>query len=237
MSNTTFKQDMQQKIDTIWRFVVWIVAYLISLALCLPGIFISIQYANDSCVKGSGTINIALDAWLFIACLFVQVYMLVILVFICLNARDKTFRVFWICVHVLQLGWYIIGIYLIVNSTLDCKHNSLWQMSVAYCAIMGSAWFLETIWMSLKWSGCIDKCSCSLCERCFSSTEETYYFIQPINTSSSSSTNGSNWVQQGDTLIDSPILFPGGYQHSYHDVLDDVENQCDVLPETDEFFQ
>jgi hypothetical protein len=217
--STTFREDMQRKVDTIWRFVVWIVAYMISLALCLPGIFISIQYANDACVKGSGTINIALDAWLFVACLFVQVYMLVILLFICLNAKDKTFRVFWIFIHVLQFGWYVIGIYLIINSTLDCKHNSLWQMSIAYCAIMGGAWLLETLWMSLKWSGCTERCS--LCNNCFSSAEETYYFIHPITNSPSTNTIiGTNTSPSS--------AYAQAERYGQNDFLNDIERQNEI---------
>jgi len=177
--STTFKDDIERKLDTIWRFIVWGVAFLISLAICLPGIFISLQYSQDDCVKGSGTINIALDWWLFIACSFVLLYMILLVVFICANAKTKTFRIYWIIVHIIQLVWYSIGIYLIYNSTLKCQHNSLWQMSFAYCCIMGVAWIAETIWIVLKWCGCGCNVKCGqrqCCTQCFDTNEETYYF-------------------------------------------------------------
>ena len=176
----TFKADIERKIDVIWRFVVWVIGFLISLALCLPGIFISLQYSSDECVKGSGNINIALDWWLFIACAFVLGYMIVLVVFICFNARNKTFKIFWVFVHLVQIVWYSIGIYLIINSTLECKHNSLWQMSLAYCVIMGTAWIAETVWIILKWSGCKCGCRCRGCAEYFDVNEETYYFPNSI---------------------------------------------------------
>jgi hypothetical protein len=187
MSTTTFKDDIERKLDIIWRFIVWVIAFLISLALCLPGIFISLQYSQDDCVKGSGDINIALDWWLFIACSFVLLYMIVLVVFICSNAKTHTFKFFWIIVHIVQLIWYSIGIYLIVNSTLKCQHNSLWQMSLAYCCIMGVAWVAETFWIVLKWCGCEFKC-CK-CTQCLDAHDDTYYFPNgySINTQSSPS--------------------------------------------------
>lgn len=149
----TFQQDIEQKIDTIWRFVVWALAFLISLSLSLPGIIISLQYSSDDCVTTSGNINIALDLWLLIACVFVIVYMILILILICINVMNRTLGICWLIIHLFQLGWYIIGIYLIINSTLKCKHNSLWQLSVAYCAIMGCAWIVETLFISFKCCG------------------------------------------------------------------------------------
>lgn len=177
-----FKEDINRKIDLIWRFIVWVIAFLISLAICLPGIFISIQYSGDDCVKNSGIINIALDWWLFIACSFVLLYMIILVIFICVNASNKVFRFFWLVVHFIQILWYSIGIYLIANSTLECQHNSLWQMALAYCIIMGIAWLAETIWMVLKWCGCETNCGCCGCGGCcgkFSNNQHeqnTYYF-------------------------------------------------------------
>lgn len=155
MSNIqSFEDDIERKLDTIWKFITWVIAFLISLAVCLPGIFISLQYSKDDCVQGTGEINIALDWWLFIACSFVISYMIIIMIFICCNSKSKAIFVFWIIIHLIQVCWYTIGIYLIVNSTIKCKHNSLWQMAVAYCAIMGSAWIIETILIILFKCGC-----------------------------------------------------------------------------------
>lgn len=178
MVQDTYKKDIAKKIEVIWRFVIWVIAFLISLSLCLPGIFISLQYSTDECVKGSGTINFALDGWLLVACVFVLSYMIILLIFICLGANDKLFKFFWIAIHIVQCAWYVLGIYLIINSTLKCKHNSLWQMSVAYCCIMGTAWLVETFWMIFKWCGCGCGCGCcknSVCSNIFDN-EETYYF-------------------------------------------------------------
>lgn len=179
---TTFKQDIERKIDIIWRIIIWAIAFLIALSLCLPGIFISIQYSTDDCVRTSSIINFALDGWLFIACIYIIVYMLLLLIFICIGATDNFLSFFLIFVHFIQLIWYIIGIYLVINSTLKCKHNSLWQLSVAYCAIMGSLWILETICIILKWLnygfGCREN---SLCARLFQDNPEMYYFHSVTN--------------------------------------------------------
>lgn len=214
---TTFKNDIERKIDIIWRFIVWVIAFLISLAICLPGIFISLQYSKDECVRGSGNINIALDWWLFIACGFVLIYMIVLVVFICLNAKNKIFKIFWVIVHLIQIIWYSIGIYLIVNSTLECKHNSLWQMSLAYCIIMGTAWSAETVWIVLKWSGCGCRRGCfSRCCNCaeyFDVNEETYYFPSP---SSSTYTRVANDIES-----QSPFEH-GYYSDDSEDYINDI---------------
>ena len=179
MGSQTFKEDIDRKLDAIWRFVAWSIAFLISLSICLPGIFISIQYSNDKCVKSTGNINIALDAWLLVACVFVIVYMVIILIFICVAAKNNIFKIFWFGIHAFQLAWYTIGIYLIANSTLDCTHNSLWQMSLAYCIVMGVAWIAESIIIIVKCSNarcCVGRCDSNICAKLFEDTEETYYY-------------------------------------------------------------
>lgn len=176
--STTYKEDIERKLATIWRFVGWAIAFLLSLSICLPGIFISIQYSSDECVKGTGNINLALDRWLLLACIFVLSYMIIVLIFICTGVKDRIFKVIWIIVHLLQIVWYSIGIYLIINSTLKCKHNSLWQMSVAYCSVTGAVWVIETFWIISKWSNrrC---CTKNVCLEFFKDNDETYYFQNP----------------------------------------------------------
>ena len=80
--NNGNQNEIGDKFNRLWDLGVWIIAFLISMALCLPGIIISIQYSTDACVRKSGTINLALDGWLFIACMFVFIYMIIWLLFI-----------------------------------------------------------------------------------------------------------------------------------------------------------
>lgn len=178
--------EIGEKFNRLWDLGVWIIAFLISMALCLPGIIISIQYSTDACVRKSGAINLALDGWLFIACMFVFIYMLVWLLFICTRVADRVFKCYWIIIHCLQIAWYSIGIYLIINSTMECEHNSLWEMAVAYCVLMGTAWLTETVMMIFKWcctnntnclSACFRKCSNNCCSCNEELRNETYYIM------------------------------------------------------------
>lgn len=200
-NNQNSNNEIGEKFNRLWDLGVWIIAFLISMALCLPGIIISIQYSTDACVRKSGAINLALDGWLFIACMFVFIYMLVWLLFICTRVADRVFKCYWIIIHCLQIAWYSIGIYLIINSTMECEHNSLWEMAVAYCVLMGTAWLTETVMMIFKWcctnntnclSACFRKCSNNCCSCNEELRNETYYIMTNYQKQSSLNQNSMN---------------------------------------------
>ena len=204
--NNGNQNEIGDKFNRLWDLGVWIIAFLISMALCLPGIIISIQYSTDACVRKSGAINLALDGWLFIACMFVFIYMIIWLLFICTRVADRVFKCYWIVIHCLQIAWYSIGIYLIVNSTMECEHNSLWEMAVAYCALMGTAWVIETVMMILKWC-CNNSFNSSNCCSCNDELRnETYYIMSHFSQSPSLQQQLSNNQLSNNQLLNNQLL-------------------------------
>ena len=72
------KGDINNKFKFLFTLVGWIIAFILVLAVSLPGIIIAYQYVSDDCVKGI-KYNELVDMWLLFGCASLIATMVVIL--------------------------------------------------------------------------------------------------------------------------------------------------------------
>lgn len=165
----SFHQDISNKVQFLTSLVLWIVGCMVILPISLPGIIISLQYSTDECVKGSTKINIALDVWLCISCAGMIISTVIILLLLCINPKTRILKGFGICISIIYGMWTIVGWYLLINSTLECDHDSLWVMSTVFLSVLSTAIVCGLIWIFSVyirqrcrccecWNTCIMKC-------------------------------------------------------------------------------
>lgn len=147
------------KVDSLKNMVVWTQVLLITVAFCIPGIIISLQYSTDECVKKS-VINVELDQWLLIAAICHMIVIISFLPVVCCVWKHKCIRLIPLIFISLLTIWGSIGVYLIIESNLNnCSHDSLWIMSLIeiiflfgfisiYIAIQINSWYLCSLWRS-----------------------------------------------------------------------------------------
>lgn len=137
--------------DTKLRFlakqIAWIITFMIMSPFCIWGIFVGVQYMNDSCVRDS-PFSLALDIWIIAKASFDLLFALVVLLLLCCHTRGAIRR--WIIwpMHFLNIGWTVVGIWLIVESDIRCNHNTLWIASVVLtCLTSFVALSLFIVWL------------------------------------------------------------------------------------------
>ena len=163
-SNVNFHEDITNKVRFLTGLVVWIVGCMLVVPVSVPGIIISVQYSTDKCVKGTTQINIALDAWLCIACIGMIISTLFTLVGLCVNIRRRVLKGFGIFIAIVYGLWAIIGWYLFANSTLGCDHDSLWVMSLIYLCLLSTTELCTLVW-TIATSNFIKRCCGCCCGR------------------------------------------------------------------------
>lgn len=137
--------------DTKLRFlakqIVWIIVFVLMSPFCLWGIFTGIQYMNDECVR-DGAQTIALDWWLVIVSVYNLCFAVIVLVLLCCHTRSRIRKFIIWPLHAFNLFWLVIGILLIIESDIKCKHNTLWIACVVNVSITGAvALVLFCVWL------------------------------------------------------------------------------------------
>jgi len=151
------ENDVSRKLKILFQMGAWIIALFLIIPWTVPGIIISLQYRNDPCVVNKDKTNMELDLWVLIGSSYVLAYMLILMFTICAQTRTCFWRIFYIFTHTLMLGWDIVGIYLLTNANLECKHNSLWSICTAFLTINMTSMLIEFI---LLWCRGTRGCSC-----------------------------------------------------------------------------
>lgn len=186
--NDDFHQDINNKVRFLTSLVVWIVGCMLVVPVSVPGIIISVQYSTDKCVKGTTTINVALDAWLLIASVGMVVCTILVLVGLCVNIKVRILKGFAILMSIVYTLWTVMGWYLFSNSTLECQHDSLWVMSLVYLCVLTTCEICEMIWIfstsrcTRKCFGCCGNCRGYCRRRCLDLDEmENRIYYNPVN--------------------------------------------------------
>ena len=125
------------KADMLFKMFVWTQVLIITVAICIPGIIISLQYSGDQCVVGK-LWNVRLDEWLLIASMVQLVSIISFLPTVCCVWKhwcSKLIPLSLILILLLCLG---LGIFLMAVSDLSaCGHDSLFVMSVIEIIFIG----------------------------------------------------------------------------------------------------
>lgn len=118
-------------ISVLGKAVMWIGIFAVNSAICLPGVIISLQYRDDSCVTNTNTYNVLLDGWLLTGSMFQYSTIFMMLPCVCLALKSRTYQVFQLITNGLIAVWIGFGIFLVAKSDLHtCEHDSLWIMSL-----------------------------------------------------------------------------------------------------------
>ena len=125
---------VKRKVKLLFQGLLWMFCYLAVLAYCIPGIVIAVQYSEDKCVT-SNLFNLELDIWLMIGCCYMIGYMMVTLCALCSIRSSRRFYLYYGISHALFFIWLLLGMYLEIKSSLNCPHDSLWAMSIAFSCI------------------------------------------------------------------------------------------------------
>lgn len=125
-----------------WMFVCILVGFFGSW-----GIYTGVQYMNDECVTKTKT-GIALDYWLITACVYDMVFCIIVWLLLCCHAKGCIRRLVIWPIHLGNLVWTGIGIWLVVESNIRCQHNSLWVVSMVLIILTGlTAVSLFVVWL------------------------------------------------------------------------------------------
>ena len=144
-------ESLQRKVNFLGKVVMWIGIFAVNSAVCLPGVIISIQYRNDSCVTNTNTYNVLLDWWLFAGSMFQYSTILMMLPCVCLVLSGRTYRIFQVITNGLVAVWIGLGIFLVAKSDLHtCQHDSLWIMSLVFITVYGLWTLFLVLWLVLK---------------------------------------------------------------------------------------
>ena len=162
------KKDMKSKnpVDKatlLLKMLIWLLVLIITVAICIPGIIISLQYSGDPCIVGKQW-NVRLDEWLLISALFHLVSLISFLPSICCVWKNMCSKIIPL-IFVILLGiWACGGIFVMTISDLSsCSHDSLWVMSIIELVFVG---IFIIIYSSVQFYSC---CSCqdiSCCNFC-----------------------------------------------------------------------
>ncbi len=166
---------IRSKIKILFQTVAWIVAFLMILSYNVPGIVIAIQYSNDPCVDKNIS-NFSIDIWLLVACSYTILYMFLALITICAEIRKCLFTTFYFFTHLIPITWIGIGIYLLIISSLECEHNSVWAMSLSWIIITSIIGVLEYILLFGNCCRCWPSFNRLQSNLQSNSSDSTYYF-------------------------------------------------------------
>lgn len=143
MANNSF----DVKLRFLAKQLAWIVCFVLISPICAWGIFTGFQYMDDECVK-QGTASLKLDWWLIIACTYDLIVAIVILLLLCCYARGCCRRCVLFPLHMLNLAWMGVGVWLIIQTDYRCPHNTLWVLSVVIVSLtFGTALILLVIFL------------------------------------------------------------------------------------------
>lgn len=124
------------KVDLIFKMFMWTQVLIITVAICIPSIIISLQYSGDECVIKNGW-NIKLDEWLLVAALFQIVSIISFLPTVCCIWKHCCSKLIPLIFIILLTAWAGIGVFVIAESNLStCTHDSLFVMSVIEAAFI-----------------------------------------------------------------------------------------------------
>ena len=176
------------KAELLLKMFIWIQVLIITVAICIPGIIISLQYAGDPCVVGKQW-NIRLDEWLLVSALMHLISLISFLPSICCVWKNMCSKIIPL-IFVIVLGvWGAAGIYVMTVSDLTtCTHDSLWVMSIIELVFIGV--FLIT-YSSVQFYSC---CSCnnvSCCNFCRWCSDE-----DPMSINSNEEEDVIEWFRQ-----------------------------------------
>ena len=68
MTLLLFVTTFSDKLDLIIKMLAWILVLIITVAICIPSVILSLQYSGDQCVIGH-LWNVKLDQWLLVSAL------------------------------------------------------------------------------------------------------------------------------------------------------------------------
>jgi hypothetical protein len=154
------------KAALLFKMFIWMQVLIITVAFCIPGIIISLQYSKDPCVVGKQW-NIRLDEWLLISALMHLLSLISFLPSICCVWRNICSKIVpLILVTVLGL-WGVLGAYVMTVSNLtDCDHDSLWVMSIIEIVFIGIFILVYCIVQFYSCCSCSKSCSAKFCGWC-----------------------------------------------------------------------
>ena len=137
--------DIERKFDVAVKLFVWFIAFLLNMALSIPGIVIALQYRNDNCITETSIYNVYLDRWLFFSSVFELICMFIALPYVFVRCSQQCMRATLFLCNLIFVVLITIGIYLLVMSDLvTCEHDTLWAISVVW-VIITSAWIVSNI--------------------------------------------------------------------------------------------
>lgn len=139
--------SFDRKLRFFVKQLAWLFFCIIVGIFCSWGIFTSVQYAHDACVRqGKGAL--ALDHWLITACVYDMVFCTVVWLLLCCHARGGVRRAVIWPMHIGNLAWTAAGIWVVVESSMRCPHNTLWIVSVVLISLtLFSALTLLVVWV------------------------------------------------------------------------------------------
>ena len=156
-------KDPVDKLTLLFKMLIWLLVLIITVAICIPGIIISLQYSGDPCIIGKQW-NVRLDEWLLISSLFHLVSLISFLPSICCVWKNMCSKIIPLIFVILLGVWACGGIFVMTVSDLSsCSHDSLWVMSIIELVFVGI--FIIT-YSSVQFYSC---CSCenvSCCKLC-----------------------------------------------------------------------
>ena len=125
------------KVDLLLKMFAWTQLLIITVAICIPSIIISLQYSGDQCVIGD-VWNIRIDEWLLLSSLFQLVTIISFLPSVCCTLKHWATKIFTIIFMIILFLCLILGIFLISLSNLTtCLHDSLYVMSIIEICFIG----------------------------------------------------------------------------------------------------
>lgn len=118
----------------VGKVIVWTLVFILNTGLCIPGIVISLQYKNDTCVTKTSNWNVFLDWWLLASAIFQFAIAFMTLPCVCFHfEKVQAFRTFIIITDIIIGLSTALGIFLVAKSDLgSCQHDSLWVMSIVF---------------------------------------------------------------------------------------------------------
>jgi hypothetical protein len=139
------------------KLIAWIMVFVPNTALCLAGLVISLQYQYDTCVTDTNYWNVFLDYWLLFVSLFQFSLIFMALPFVCYHFKNENiFPRFLLTFNMIMTVCIGFGIFLAVKSDLkDCKHDSLWAMSIVFMILIGIWIIVQGVHTLIKTVTCL----------------------------------------------------------------------------------
>lgn len=143
------------KAAVLLKMFIWIQVLIVTVAICIPGIIISLQYSGDPCVSAKQW-NIRLDEWLLISSLMHLISLISFLPSICCVWQNICSKIVPLILVIILGLWGALGAYVIsVSDLTTCSHDSLWVMSIIELVFIG---IFLTVYCIVQFYSC---CSCS----------------------------------------------------------------------------